>query len=103
MVREADGFLDSGWLAGATLEPTSARPLGQDVVRVRAWVNPAKQFWSELVVEATYRPMADPPRPERELDIPLPDDHPLQRRAGDPPADRAVRRSGDPRGDVSAE
>jgi len=80
VVREADGFLDSGWLSGATLEPTSARPLGQDVVRVRAWVNPSKQFWSELVVEATFRPMADPSRPERELDIPLPDDHSLQRR-----------------------
>jgi len=80
VVREADGFIDSGWLAGKTLEPTAARPLGQDVVRVRAWVNPAKQFWSELVVEATYRPMADPSRPERELDVQLPDDHPLQRR-----------------------
>lgn len=80
VVREADGFIDSGWLAANTLERTDARPLGQDVVRVRAWVNPAKQFWSELVVEATYRPMADPSRPERELDVPLPDDHPLQRR-----------------------
>jgi hypothetical protein len=80
VVREADGFIDSGWLAANTLERTAARPLGQDVVRVRAWVNPAKQFWSELVVEVTYRPMADPSRPERELDVPLPDDHPLQRR-----------------------
>jgi hypothetical protein len=43
-------------------------------------VNPAKQFWSELVVEATFRPLADPSRPERELDVPLPADHPLQRR-----------------------
>lgn len=80
VVREADGFIDSGWLAGNTLEHTTARPLGQDVVRVRAWVNPAKQFWSELVVEATYRPIADPSRPDRELDVQLPDDHPLQRR-----------------------
>jgi hypothetical protein len=52
------------------------------VVRVRAWVNPAKQFWSELSVEATYRPTADPSRPERELDVPLPEDHPLQKRLG---------------------
>jgi hypothetical protein len=79
-IREADGFIDSGWLDARTLEHTGARPLGGDVVRVRAWINPAKQFWSELQVEATYRVMADPSRPERELDVALPDDHPLQRK-----------------------
>lgn len=79
-IKEADGYIDSGWLDATTLERTSKRPLGPDVVRVRAWVNPAKQFWSELVVEATFRPLADPSRPERELDVPLPADHPLQRR-----------------------
>ena len=79
-IKEADGYIDSGWLDAATLERTSRRPLGSDVVRVRAWVNPTKQFWSELVVEATFRPFADPSRPERELDTALPVDHPLQRR-----------------------
>jgi hypothetical protein len=79
-IREKDGFIDSGWLNAKTLEHTGARPLGTDVVRVRAWVNPSKQFWSELVVEATFRAMADPSRPERELDRPLPEDHPLQQR-----------------------
>ena len=82
IIREKDGFIDSGWLDARTLEHTGARPLGADVVRVRAWVNPAKQFWSELSVEATFRPMADPSRPERELDVPLPEDHPLQKRLG---------------------
>ena len=80
VVREADGFIDSGWLNSRTLERTSARPLGPEVVRVRAWVNPSKQFWSELQVEATYRAMADPSRPERELDVELPAEHPLQRK-----------------------
>jgi hypothetical protein len=79
-IREADGFLDSGWLDARTLEPTGARPLGLDVVRVRAWVNPDKEFWSELVVEATYRPLDDPSRPARELDAALPEDHRLQRK-----------------------
>lgn len=79
-IMEPDGYIDSGWLDARTLEHTGARPLGKNVVRVRAWVNPAKQFWSELQVEASFRPMADPSRPERELDAPLPDDHPLQRR-----------------------
>lgn len=79
-IREDDGYLDSGWLDATTLEPTRARPLGLGVVRVRAWVNPDKEFWSELVVEATYRPLDDPSRPERELDVPLPENHPLQRK-----------------------
>ncbi len=79
-IEEADGYIDSGWLDAVTLERTGKRPLGSDVVRVRAWVNPAKQFWSELVVEATYRPLEDPSRPWRELDVMLPLDHPLQRR-----------------------
>jgi len=79
-IREADGYLDSGWLDARTLEPTGARPLGPGVVRVRAWVNPDKEFWSELVVEASYRPLDDPSRPERELDVTLPEDHPLQLR-----------------------
>lgn len=79
-IREGDGYIDSGWLDAGTLERTSKWPLGRDVVRVRAWINPAKQFWSELVIEATYRPFADPSRPERELDTALPLDHPLQRR-----------------------
>ena len=80
VVREADGFIDSGWLSSRTLERTSARPLGPEVVRVRAWVNPSKQFWSELQVEATYRSMADPSRLERVLDVELPAEHPLQRK-----------------------
>ncbi len=79
-IREADGYIDSGWLDSSTLEHTGARPLGLGVVRVRAWVNPDKPFWSELVVEATYRAMADPSRPERELDVALPEAHPLQRK-----------------------
>lgn len=80
IIRERDGYIDSGWLDGKTLEHTSARPLGTGVVRVRAWVGPSKEFWSELTLEATYRVMDDPSRPERELDAALPDDHPLQRR-----------------------
>ena len=95
VIREQDGFIDSGWLAAGTLEKTSARPLGQDVVRVRAWVNPSKQFWSELVIEATYRPFDDPSRPERELEAPLPDDHALQRKLAGV-IRRLVEQHGDP-------
>lgn len=82
-VRERDGFLDSGWINAATLEPTHARPLGPRVVRVRAWVTPDREFWSELVVEAIYRPFDDPSRPDREVEVALPENHPLQRRIAD--------------------
>jgi hypothetical protein len=95
VVREADGFIDSGWLSSADLEPTRAQPLGTGVVRVRAWVNPAKQFWSELVVEASYRALTDPSRPDRELDVPLPDDHPVQRRVA-AVIRRLIEQHGDP-------
>jgi hypothetical protein len=95
VVREADGFIDSGWLSAADLEPTRARPLGSGVVRVRAWVNPAKQFWSELVVEASYRAISDPSRPDRELDVPLPDDHPVQRKVA-AVIRRLIEQHGDP-------
>ena len=81
-IREEDGFIDSGWLDAKTLEHTGARPLGPDVVRVRAWISPDKMYWSQIVVEGTWRPLDDPSRPERELDVPLPDDHPLQKRLG---------------------
>jgi hypothetical protein len=79
-IHEDDGYIDSGWLDATSLERTARRPPGPDIVRVRAWVNPGRPFWSELVVEATFRALADPSRPERELDVSLPDDHPLQRR-----------------------
>jgi len=81
-IHEADGYIDSGWLDAATLERTGRKPPGPEVVRVRAWVNPGRPFWSELVVEASFRALADPSRPQRELDVALPDAHPLQRRIG---------------------
>jgi hypothetical protein len=59
-IKENDGYIDSGWLDAKTLEHTGARPLGTDVVRVRAWVNPAKLGSSELVLEGTYLAMEDP-------------------------------------------
>ena len=94
-IKENDGYIDSGWLDAATLEHTTRRPVGSAVVRVRAWVNPAREFWSELVVEAAYRPMVDPSRPDRELEVPLPTDHPLQRRIAGT-LRRLIEKYGDP-------
>jgi len=37
-----DGWLESEWFDAKTLRPTSARRLGPDVVKVRAWIGPAR-------------------------------------------------------------
>ena len=75
-----DGWVETPWLNAETLKPTDARPIGTQVVRIRGWVNPAKEGYSTIIVEAAYRPYADPSLPERELERPLPKDHPLQLR-----------------------
>ncbi len=74
-VYPRDGFLQTPWFDSATGRPTDRRPLGTDVVRVRAWVDPEKPGFSRLLVEATYRDIVDPSLPERELDRVLPPDH----------------------------
>ena len=79
-VEQRDGFLDSRWFDAKTLQPAHGRPLGSGVVRVRAWVTPAKPGFSEYEVEAVYRPLLDPSRPDRELEEPVPMDHPIGRR-----------------------
>lgn len=73
-----DGWVETPWLDAATLKPTSARPIGTDIVRIRGWVNPGKEGFSIITVEGAYRPYADPSLPERELERPLPKDHPVQ-------------------------
>lgn len=83
VVHEEAGFLESPWFDAATLAPTTRRRLGPDVVRVRAWVGPAKPGYSALEVETVFRPRADPSLPERELESPVPDDHPVGRRVAE--------------------
>jgi hypothetical protein len=73
-----DGWVETPWLNAGTLRPTDARPVGPDVVRIRGWVNPAKEGFSTIIVEAAYRPYADPSLPGRELERPVPKDHPVQ-------------------------
>jgi hypothetical protein len=75
-----DGFLETPWFDSATGRPTRKRPLGGDVVRLRAWVDPEKPGFSRLTVETLYRDIADPSLPERELDRELSPDHPVAKR-----------------------
>jgi hypothetical protein len=76
LVRLRDGYIETRWLDSATGRPTSRRPVGAGVVRVRAWADPARPGSSVLTVETLYRPLADPSLPERELERQVPRDHP---------------------------
>jgi len=75
-----DGYLETRWFDAKSLEPTGTRPLGPEIVKVRGWVNPAKPGFSDLEVETVYVPYADPSRPERDLELPVPADHPVAKR-----------------------
>lgn len=78
----ADGWLETGWFDATTLRPTSQRPLGDGIVRVRAWVDPSKPNYSSITVETVYRPMADPSRDERSLERVVVANHPVALRVG---------------------
>ena len=76
-----DGYLETPWFESATGMPTTQRPLGPDVVRVRAWVDVKQPGHSRITVEVVYRPWADPSLPERELERIAPGNHPVTLRA----------------------
>jgi len=81
VIRDRDAYLETPWFDGATGEPTTRRPLGDGVVRLRAWIDLAAARDSHVTLELTFRPLADPSAPERDLDRLLPADHPAAQRA----------------------
>jgi hypothetical protein len=76
-VELRDGFIESHWFEAASGKPTKARPIGANVVRVRAWSDPGRPGFALLTVETVYRPMADPSVPERELEREVGKTHPV--------------------------
>jgi hypothetical protein len=82
-VEARDGIVETPWFDATTLAPTKARPLGPNIVQVRAWIDPTKPGSSRVTVETIYRPTADPSVPERELDRPVPKGHPVGKRVGE--------------------
>ena len=76
VLEPRDGFLETPWFDSASSHPTTKKPLGRDVVRVRAWVDPEKPGHSRVTVETLFRDIGDPSLPERELDREVPPDHP---------------------------
>lgn len=75
-----DGYMESPWFDARTGRPTSRRPLGSGVVKIRAWADPARPGSSRLTVETLYQPLADPSLPHRELEQPVPPDHRVARK-----------------------
>ncbi len=75
-----DGWLETPWFDAATLQPTGARVLGADVVKVRAFVEPGRPNHAVITVETVYRPFADPSRPGRALERHVPGAHPVANR-----------------------
>ena len=80
VVHGRDGYFETGWFDARTGEPSSARPVGVEVVRVRGWATPGRVGHTDILVEAVYRPMADPSRPPRDLERLVAPDHPVARR-----------------------
>jgi hypothetical protein len=76
-IEVRDGFIESHWFEAANGKPTKTRPIGTNIVRVRAWSDPGRPGFALLTVETVYRPMADPSLPDRELEREVPKTHPV--------------------------
>lgn len=76
-VEPRDGWLATGWFRPADGAPVAGEPLGEDAVLVRAWVDPRRPDESRVLVEAVWRPWADPSLDARALERPLPATHPV--------------------------
>ncbi len=79
-VRPFDGFLETGWFDAATLAPTKSRPVGDKVVRVRAYIDPGKPGFTRVEVETVFVPFPDPSLSAREQEAPVTPVHPVNRR-----------------------
>lgn len=76
-VELRDGFIESRWFDPSNGHPAATRPLGTQVVRVRAWADPGRPGFALVTIETVYRAMADPSLPQRELERQVPRDHPV--------------------------
>ena len=70
-----DGFLETGWYDATD---SSAAPIR---VKIRLWADPDVPGKTRVTVEAVYRPMEDPSRTPRDLEVAVPEDSAGQRLA----------------------
>lgn len=75
-----DGIIETAWFESDSKHVTHARRLGDQVVQVRAWIDPSRPGHSRIILETVFRPLADPSLSERELDRQVPPSHPVGKR-----------------------
>ena len=66
-----DGYVETAWYNVRTrVSVYGDAEAGDllDTVKIRCWMDPNVSGKSQLTVEAVYRPMLDPSRPERDLE-----------------------------------
>jgi len=71
-----DGYVETAWFNVRTRNSmTGQGDPGDllDTVKLRCWVDPNAPGKSQLTVEAVYRPMLDPSRSERDLEVIVPE------------------------------
>jgi hypothetical protein len=75
-IEPQDGYLETPWFNASTGTPSTERPLGDSLVRVRGWVNAYGKERGSIRAETAVRPLANPSLPSRELDQQAPPDNP---------------------------
>lgn len=66
-----DGYIETAWYdlrSHASVFGNADVSDRLDTVKIRCWLDPNVPGKSRLTVEAVYRPMVDPSRPERDLE-----------------------------------
>lgn len=72
---QTDGYVETAWFNVRTRQSTR----GSDprdllhTIKIRCWADPYVPGKSQLTVEAVYRPLVDPSRPERDLEVIVPE------------------------------
>jgi hypothetical protein len=69
-----DGYVETAWFNVRTRQSVEGADPGDllNTIKIRCWADPNVPGKSQLTVEAIYRPILDPSRPERDLEIIVP-------------------------------
>jgi hypothetical protein len=69
-----DGYVETAWFDVRTRGSSRRGDPGDllNTIKIRCWADPYVRGKSQLTVEAIYRPVLDPSRPERDLEVIVP-------------------------------
>jgi len=74
-----DGYVETAWYNTTTHQSVTGTHDPGDLlatIKIRCWVDPYTPGKSQLTVEAVYRPILDPSRMERDLEVIVPEASP---------------------------